>query len=91
MFGGYDPKAIKEGQSLKMFQTINAKTWQVRCKTVAVGGRPFIRRNRNLDINPALTYLYLPKGDFTAFRTEVLRRFPGVACTGQNYGSCKFR
>lgn len=82
MFGGYDPKAIKEGQNLKMLRTINAKSWQVRCKAVALGGRPLIKRYRNVDLNPAVTYLYLPTSDFAAFKTEVLRRFPGVVCTG---------
>ncbi len=64
LFGNYDTKAIKEGNKLQMFRTINSSTWALHLENLFLNDISSINissiSNKNVIFNPQYPYLYLP-------------------------------
>lgn len=69
-FGGYDPLAIKDGESLQLMKTRNTRTWAVELVDTIMFDQTFeFESNPTYFIyEPQLPYIYLPEDDFLTFQ-----------------------
>jgi hypothetical protein len=83
-FGSWDQQACLDTGSddIKMFKTIDEKSWLIEGSAFKIGDVPFIPAGstRKLDMNTHLPFVFMPDADWVTFSELMQKNYPDILC-----------
>ena len=89
-FGDWDQSAIVPGKTLQMFKTNDINAWSLPAKDINWNHKLILTDvPKNIQLNPHLPYMYIPKGSWTHLAFNIQPVLPELDCSFST-GACIF-